>query len=88
MPFNIFKIMADKRFEGKLAVVTGGGAGIGRAISKRLAAEGAIVAIFERNLDAAKAVIEEIEAASGQASCVEVDVSSESSVQSAFDSLE
>ncbi len=79
--------MADKRFEGKLAVVTGGGAGIGRAMSKRLAAEGASVAIFERNLDAAKAVIEEIEAASGQASCVEVDVSSESSVQSAFDSL-
>jgi len=80
--------MSDKRFEGKQVVVTGGGAGIGRAISKRLATEGASVTIFERNLDAAKAVIEEIEAASGQATCIEVDVSSEPSVQSAFDSLD
>ena len=47
--------MSDKRFEGKQVVVTGGGAGIGRAISKRLAAEGASVTIFERNIDAAKA---------------------------------
>ena len=80
--------MSDKRFEGKQVVVTGGGAGIGRAISKRLAAEGASVTILERNIDAAKAVIDEIEAASGQATCVEVDVSSESSVQSAFDFLD
>jgi 2-keto-3-deoxy-L-fuconate dehydrogenase len=80
--------MSDKRFVGKQVVVTGGGAGIGRAISKRLAAEGASVVIFERNLDAAKAVIDEIKAAAGQATCVEVDVSSESSVQSAFDSLD
>lgn len=80
--------MADKRFEGKQVVVTGGGAGIGRAISKRLASEGAKVTIFERDLDSARAVIEEIEAASGQASCVEADVSSEASVQAAFDSLD
>ena len=45
--------------------------------------------ILKRNIDAAKAVIEEIEAASGQATCVEVDVSSESlPVQSAFDFLD
>tara|TARA_B100000519_G_scaffold36347_1_gene26093 strand:+ start:290 stop:1057 length:768 start_codon:yes stop_codon:yes gene_type:complete len=80
--------MAEKRFEGKLAVVTGGGAGIGRAISKRLALEGARVAIFERDIISAAAVIEEIEAASSQASWIEVDVSSEASVQSAFDSLD
>ena len=80
--------MAEKRFEGKLAVVTGGGAGIGRAISKRLALEGARVAIFERDIISAAAVIEEIEAASSQASWIEVDVSSEASVQLAFDSLD
>ena len=53
--------MADTRFKGKQVVVTGGGAGIGRAISKRLAAEGAKVAIFEREIDAAKRVAEEIQ---------------------------
>ena len=80
--------MADTRFRGKQVVVTGGGAGIGRAISKRLAAEGAKVAIFEREIDAAKRVAEEIQADSGQASCVEVDVSSEVSVNEAFESLD
>ena len=80
--------MADTRFKGKQVVVTGGGAGIGRAISKRLAAEGAKVAIFEREIDAAKRVAEEIQADSGQASCVEVDVSSEVSVNEAFESLD
>ena len=80
--------MADTRFKGKQVVVTGGGAGIGRAISKRLAAEGAKVAIFELEIDAAKRVAEEIQADSGQASCVEVDVSSEVSVNEAFESLD
>ena len=48
------------RFIGKTALVTGGGRGIGRATSLRLAREGAAVAIADRDLDAARAVVKEI----------------------------
>ena len=45
--------------DGKLAIVTGGGSGIGRATSRRMAEEGATVAVLDVNADAAKAVAEE-----------------------------
>lgn len=55
------------RFEGKVALVTGGSRGIGRAISLRLASEGAsIVLNFFRNRSAAEATIAEIQAKGGQ----------------------
>ena len=48
------------RFAGKVVVVTGGGGGIGGATSRRFAAEGAKVAVFDLNLDAAEKVAADI----------------------------
>jgi NAD(P)-dependent dehydrogenase (short-subunit alcohol dehydrogenase family) len=54
-------------FEGKTALVTGGGSGLGEAISKDLAKNGVNVVITDINLDAATRVADEIKAAGGKA---------------------
>ena len=64
-----------QRFEGKVAVVTGGGAGIGRATALRLASEGAAVGVADLAADAATLVVDEITTAGGAAHAIEVDVS-------------
>jgi 2-hydroxycyclohexanecarboxyl-CoA dehydrogenase len=69
------------RLEGKKALVTGGASGIGAAIARRLAAEGADVTIGDLNLDGAAEVAGEI---SGLA--VELDVTDLGSAQAAVDS--
>lgn len=74
--------------DGKIAVVTGGASGIGRAISLRLAEEGAKVVIFEINDENASAVTEEIIANSGNASAQHCDISDYASVQSAVKQTE
>lgn len=71
-----------KRFENKTVVVTGGASGIGEAVARRLAAEGAAVVVADFNLDAAKKVAAEI-----GGSAVQVDVSSPASVKAAFDGV-
>jgi NAD(P)-dependent dehydrogenase (short-subunit alcohol dehydrogenase family) len=67
--------------EGKVAIVTGAGSGIGRATSARLAAEGASVVVADINPAGAKETVALIEEAGGKAVAQEADVSSEESVK-------
>jgi acetoin reductase-like protein len=62
------------RLGGKVAVVTGGGQGNGRAIALRLAQEGAAVLVTDLNLAGAQKVVDEISAAGGRASAFAMDV--------------
>lgn len=64
--------------EGKVAVVTGGSRGIGRAIALGLAAQGAKVAICARNLETAQKVVAEIEAAGAEGMAMAADIARES----------
>lgn len=59
---------------GKTVIVTGGGAGIGRAICLRLAEEGCVVGIFDINAEAAQAVAGEIDGGGGKAQAVRLDI--------------
>ncbi len=60
---------------GRVALVTGGGRGIGRAVSLGLAADGAVVAVnYRRNAEAAEATVAEITAAGGSARAYEATV--------------
>ncbi len=61
---------------GKVAVVTGSSRGIGRAIALRLAEHGARVVVSSRKLPGCEAVVEEIEAAGGQAVAIAASLSS------------
>ena len=74
-----------RRFEGKVAVVTAGGAGIGAATAARLAAEGAAVVVADISGRRAAAVAEEITAAGAQAVGLKMDAADESDVQTTLD---
>ncbi|ALJ19284.1 SDR family NAD(P)-dependent oxidoreductase [Microbacterium sp. No. 7] len=63
------------QLENKVAIVTGGGSGIGRASALRFAAEGACVVVADLDAAAADAVAAEIEAQGGRARAVRADVS-------------
>lgn len=69
------------RLDGKVAIVTGGGRGIGRAIVKRFAAEGASVLVAQRDATSAEATLQDVRAAGGVAVFVPTDVSRRDSVE-------
>ncbi|QDU43390.1 Glucose 1-dehydrogenase 2 [Symmachiella dynata] len=69
------------RLDGKTAIVTGGGAGIGRATSERFAAEGAKVIIAEINETNGAETAEAITAAGGQCRFVSTDVTQEETIK-------
>ena len=76
------------RLEGQIAVVTGAGAGIGKAIALRLAAEGAHVTVNDLDPVRAEDTTSAIEAAGGEACAIGADVSDEAGVNAIFDTCD
>ena len=72
--------MSVSSLEGKVAIVTGAGRGIGRSIAHALAQEGVRVCLAARSADELQHVLEEIETAGGVASCLPTDVGREEEV--------
>jgi len=74
----------EKALARQVAVITGGGSGIGAATARAMAKEGAEVAVLDRDLEAAKAAAKKI---GGKALAVECDVTDPQSVRKAFDAV-
>jgi len=75
------------RLDGKLAVVTGGGLGIGRAIALKFAAHGAAVCVLDISQECAEATSRQIVESGGSATAHACDVTDQAKVKSNFDTI-
>lgn len=75
------------RFDDKTVIVTGGGGGIGAALSHAFAAEGARVAVLDRAADAAAAVAEALIASGSEALAVGCDITERTAVDAAIETI-
>jgi len=73
--------MSEARFTGQVAIVTGAARGLGKAVALKLASEGAAVVVNDVRRELAEAVVNQIEAAGGQAMASIADVSDEAQVE-------
>jgi len=74
--------MTTRKLEGKVAIITGAGGGLGAECARVLAMHGAKVVVADINLAGAQSVATDIEAQGGMALALQTDVSSESDVRS------
>ncbi|MNH96333.1 Levodione reductase [compost metagenome] len=74
----------EQRVQGKVAVITGGGSGIGKGAALRLAEHGAIICFLDRTPEKAEVVKAEIERLGGQAEVIATDVSQSDQVEKAY----
>jgi rhamnulose-1-phosphate aldolase/alcohol dehydrogenase len=89
-PLELYKLTLappDKELARRIVLVTGGGSGIGRAVARRLAVEGAHVVVGDLDEAGAKKTADEVTAAvgAGRAIGMRMDVTSEASVRAAFE---
>jgi NAD(P)-dependent dehydrogenase (short-subunit alcohol dehydrogenase family) len=79
--------MSTGRVHAKIALVTGGGSGIGRATAILLAREGAMVIVTDMNAEAAEQVASEIRTGGGGAEAMKLDVTDESDWMAVMDTI-
>src|SRR3979409_1791629 len=76
----------SKKLEGKIALITGGSRGTGAAIAKRLAADGASVAVtYSKGADAASSLVKEIERGGGKALAIPAGAADDEAVRNAVE---
>ncbi len=77
-----------RNLNGQVAIVTGGSRGIGASIAKSLAAEGAIVIVnYVKNVDAARQVVNDIEASGSEGEAIQADLTDPKQVESLFNEV-
>lgn len=78
--------MSEQRLKNRVAIVTGGGRGLGEATSHRYAKEGAIVIVADLDIEPAECVAKEIQDHGGKATAVALDVTSRDAVENVVSS--
>jgi NAD(P)-dependent dehydrogenase (short-subunit alcohol dehydrogenase family) len=86
--YESLDVESSMRFEDRVAVVTAGGSGMGRAAAVRLASEGAAVVVADIDGDAASQTVEAIAAEGGTAEAFSVDVADLEQLRALFDHVE